>query len=89
MEGFMAKKHAIPAAVLAAFFLLGSAVPSQAWDRDDKCRRRIEKAEMNLNKAIRRHGERSRQAEQRRRELQEARERCHFDRDHDHDHDRR
>ena len=85
----MTKKQRVLATVLAAFFVLGSAVPSQAWDRDDKCRRRIERAEYNLQKAIRRHGERSRQAEQRRRELHEARERCRFDRDHDHDHDRR
>jgi len=73
----MTKKHRVLATALAAIFLLGSAVPGQAWDRGDKCRRRIERAEYNLEKAIRRHGERSRQAEQRRRELQEARERCH------------
>lgn len=84
----MTKKRGILAAVLAAFFLLGSGVPAQAMDRDNKCQRRIERAESNLHKAIRKHGERSRQAEQRRRELREARERCRYDRDRDHDRDR-
>ena len=82
----MRKKHAVLAAALGGFFLLSSAVPTRAMDRDDKCHRRIEKAEANLQKAVRKHGEHSRQAEQRRHELEEIRERCH-DRDHDHDHD--
>ena len=81
----MTKKHGVWATILAAFFLMGSAIPTQAMDRDDKCERRIHQAEVNLQKAIRKHGERSRQAEQRRRELQEARERCHHDRDRDRD----
>jgi hypothetical protein len=75
----MAKRSGILAAILAAFFLLGSAVPSMAVDRYNKCERRVQQAEANLQKAIRRHGDRSRQAEQRRRELQEARERCRHD----------
>jgi len=80
----MTKKRGILAAVLAAFFLLGSGVPAQAMDRHSKCERRIRQAEVNLEKAIRKHGERSRQAEHRRRELYEARERCrHYYRDHD------
>jgi hypothetical protein len=82
----MTRKHGIPAAILAAFFLLGSAVPTRALDRDDKCERQVHKAEANLQKAIRRHGEHSRQAEQRRHQLEEARERCHHDHDRDHDH---
>src|SRR5260370_109866 len=41
------------------------------------------KAEENLERAVRRHGERSRQAQDRRRQLEEARERCHHDRDRD------
>lgn len=36
--------------------------------------------------AVRKHGEGSRQAEQRRHEIEEVRERCHW---RDHDHDRR
>jgi hypothetical protein len=78
----MTKKRGILAAVLAAFFLLGSGVPAQAMDRHGKCEHRIRQAEANLDKAIRKHGERSRQAEHRRRELYEARERCRH-RDHD------
>lgn len=77
----MTKKRTVLATILAAFLLLASGVPSQAMDRDDKCEGRIHQAEVNLQKAIRKHGEHSRQAEQRRRELQEARERCHHDRD--------
>jgi ribulose kinase len=75
-------------AMLGASLLAGVATPARA-DRDDKCRRDIRKAEQNLEKAVRKHGERSRQAEQRRRQLEEVRERCHWrdhDRDHDHDH---
>jgi hypothetical protein len=46
-------------------------------------RRDIQKAEYNLEKAVHKHGERSRQAEQRRRQLEEVRDRCR-DRDRDH-----
>lgn len=77
----MTRKPGILAAILAACFVLGSTAPSQAFD--ERCERRVHQAEVNLQKAIRRHGEHSRQAEQRRRELEEARERCR------HDHDRR
>ena len=80
----MRKNQGFLAAILAAFFLMCSAIPTQAMDRDEKCERRIHQAEANLEKAIRKHGEHSRQAEQRRRQLEEARERCHHDRDHDH-----
>jgi hypothetical protein len=82
----MRGKYGVLAAILAALFLFGSAAPVQAFDRDDKCERRIHKAEENLQKAIRRHGEHSRQAEQKRHELEEAREQCHHDHDRDHDH---
>ena len=83
----MTRKPAILAAILAAFFLLGSAVPSRALDRDDeRCERRVHKAEAALQKAIDRHGEHSRQADQKRRELEETRERCRHDHDHDNDH---
>jgi hypothetical protein len=81
----MTKKSGVIAAILVAFFLVGSAVPSRALDRDDKCERQVQKAEANLQKAIRRHGEHSEQAEQKRHQLQEARERCHHDHDRDHD----
>ena len=82
----MKEKTGVLAVILAAFFLFGSAPPARALDRDDKCERRIHRAEENLEKAIRRHGEHSRQAEQRRHQLEEVRERCHRDRDHDDHH---
>ncbi len=83
----MKGKSRVLAAILAAVLLFGSAAPARAFDRDDdKCHRRVEQAERNLQKAIRRHGEHSRQAEQRRHQLEEARERCRHDRDRDHDH---
>jgi len=73
---------------LAVSLLGGLAIPARA-DRDDhheRCERDVRKAERNLDNAIHKHGEHSRQAEKRRHELEEARERCHMG---DHDHDRR
>jgi hypothetical protein len=70
-------------AMLGASLLAGVATPAGA-DRDDRCRNDIRKAEQNLEKAVRKHGERSKQAEQRRRQLEEVRERCHW-REHEHD----
>jgi len=81
----MFRKSTLVAAVLGAFFLIGGVVPLQA--RNPQCEQRVRKAEANLHEAIRRHGERSRQAEQRRRELEQVRANCRMD---DHrDHDRR
>jgi hypothetical protein len=76
------------AACVVSVFLAGT-IPAGALDRDHdrdrKCRQRIEKAEQRLAQAERRHGPGSRQAQQRRHELEEVRERCHHgDRDHDH-----
>ena len=73
------------AALITALIFVGSSANAIAADRDSKCEQRIHKAEDNLQKAIRKHGEHSRQAEQKRHQLQEARESCH-DRDRDHDH---
>ena len=64
-------------------WLLGGVVPLQA-DRRSECAKRIHKAERNLDKEVRKHGESSRQAEKRRRDLERAREQCR-----DFDHDRR
>jgi len=73
------KTRTLIAAFVVALFLAG-AVPMQAMDRNHdwerKCEQRIRNAEYKLQQAIRKHGERSRQAEHRRRELEEARERC-------------
>jgi hypothetical protein len=61
---------------LGAAVMLGSAVPSMAAPRRNGCARRIHQAEMNLNRAIQRHGARSRQAAERRRQLERARANC-------------
>ena len=59
---------------LGGLLLTGSALPARA-----DCAKDIRKAEANLDKAIRKHGEHSPQAEQRRRELEEVRRRCHWE----------
>jgi len=81
------------------------AVPQARADADDhgKCQRNIEKAEARLDSAVRKHGERSHEADERRRDLNAERDRCwsryhgwwdghdhrwHTDRDWDGDHDR-
>lgn len=77
------------AALLGLSLLAGTALPALGRDRDDACRRQVQKAEQNLDKAIRKHGERSHQAEKRRQQLEEVRNRCHMGvRDHDRDRDR-
>jgi hypothetical protein len=55
--------------------LFGGVVSLQADHRSD-CEKHIQKAENNLYKEIRKHGEHSRQAENRRRELEQARYGC-------------
>jgi hypothetical protein len=70
-------------AMLGASLTAGVAMPARA---DDKCSRDIHKAEENLQKAVQKHGEHSRQAEDRRHQLEAVRERCKAH-DHDHDHD--
>lgn len=88
----MLTKARILIAALVICSFLGGAVPGRALDRDHdrKCEQRIRNAERRLRDAERRHGAHSRQAQARRHDLEEARERCHRgDRDHDHDHDRR
>jgi len=60
--------------MLGVTLLAGAATPARA-----DCRNDIRKAEANLDKAVRKHGEHSRQAEQRRRELEEVRRRCHWE----------
>jgi len=84
------KKIALTAG-LGVSLLASLALPAYA-DRDDReehCRRDVQRAEERLEKAVRKHGERSRQADDRRHQLEEVRERCHMrgdDRDHDRDH---
>ena len=80
---------ALLAAVFGAFLLVGGVAPTLAGDRDYECRERIQKAEAKLRREIDRHGERSRQAEKRRYELERALERCGRGRDRDRDRDNR
>ncbi|MGC2324220.1 MAG: hypothetical protein WA463_16425 [Terriglobales bacterium] len=61
--------------------LLGVATPARA-----DCRNDIRKAEANLDKAVRKHGEHSPQAEERRRQLEEVRRRCHMEEHHEEHH---
>lgn len=57
----------------SALLLFGSVTASA----EDRCERRIRNAEAQLQQAVRRHGEHSRQAENKRRNLERARESCH------------
>ena len=72
-------KIKIVTAGLIVFAFLASALPAAAFDhRDRRCEQRIRRAEENLHRAERRHGDHSRQAQQRRRELEAVRERCRY-----------
>jgi uncharacterized membrane protein YukC len=75
----------LTAAVLAVFFLTAGTAPMRA---DDKCRDRVQRLEKQLHEAERKHGEHSKQANAKRRQLEEAREKCGHQKDRDHDHDK-
>jgi hypothetical protein len=63
------------AAAALAGFLMFTGVPRLLADNDD-CQRRVVRADHRLHEAIEHHGYVSHQAERRRHELHEARERC-------------
>ena len=63
------------AAVALLGFLMFTGAPLLRADRDN-CQRRVARADHRLHEAIEHHGYRSEQAERRRHELHEARERC-------------
>ena len=65
----------ITALALGAVLIFVAAPRSRADDRA-KCQERIEQAEARLHQEIREHGENSLQADHRRHELNEERERC-------------
>lgn len=77
----MFQKAKLIATALLLGIMFSTGAPARALDRDHdrdrKCEQNIRKAEAKLQEAIRKHGERSRQAEKRRHDLEEARERCH------------
>jgi len=60
----------------AALSFVVSVPRVQAEDAKARCQHHIEKAESRLDEAVRRHGEHSRQADDRRRELNAEREHC-------------
>jgi hypothetical protein len=64
------------ATIMAGLLLLFAAAPIVHADDKDKCRHAIEKAEARLDKAIHDKGDHSREADDRRRDLNAERERC-------------
>lgn len=64
--------------VASAMLLFAVSVPRAHADPDDrkKCEHQIEKAESRLDQAIRKHGPRSEEANERRRDLSAERDRC-------------
>ena len=66
-------------AIVLGGMLLGGAAPLHAH-RYGWCEHRIHEAEQDLRRAIRRHGEASPEAEDRRHRLHELRERCREER---------
>jgi hypothetical protein len=68
--------NAAVVALMAGALLLSVAAPQARADNRGRCQHAIEKAEVRLDKAIRRHGDHSREAEDRRRDLNAERERC-------------
>jgi hypothetical protein len=64
------------AAVAVLGLLIFIATPQVRADDRSKCQHAVEKAEANLDKAIRDHGDRSHEADDRRRDLNAERERC-------------
>ena len=64
------------ATVMGAALMFFVAAPRVHADDRSKCQHAVEKAEARLNKAIEHNGERSREAEDRRRDLNAERQRC-------------
>ena len=76
-------------ALLTMIGLVGASAPARA--DNERCERKIHRAEERLRDAVQRYGENSRQAHRRHEQLEDARRRCGYrdrDRDRDRDHDR-
>ena len=71
------------AVLLGGVFLMSAVAPAQM--RHDQCEQRIHSVEAKLRKAVRKHGEHSKQAQRQREQLERVRHECGMDRDHDHD----
>jgi len=78
----MQGKLGIVAAVLGGLLLIGSAVPSQAFDSRKDCEKRADKLENEARKEESK-GHRK-EAEQKRREAEKVRQQCREDGHHDH-----
>ena len=63
-------------AAMSAMFLFAGVPQLRADDDHRDCRERIERAQHNLERAVAKHGEGSRQAERARHDLHEQREAC-------------
>lgn len=75
----MKTKVTLLATLIGALVMFGGAGTAQAAGRAD-CYRAIQRQEIRVDRAVDRHGFRSRQAEHERRELERLRERCRGDR---------
>ena len=69
-------RQTLTAAIVAGALSFFVAAPRVQADDRSKCQHAVEKAEMRLDKAVHDRGEHSREAEERRRELNAERERC-------------
>jgi hypothetical protein len=74
----MTRKIKLFAVLAAALVMSGGAGVTEASDhfRDDGCYRKVEKEERDLDRAIRKHGYYSRQADNERRELARLQNEC-------------
>jgi len=72
---FRVRRAALAAFAALSLVLFLTSTPAHADDRA-KCQHAIKKAEVRLDKAIQEHGERSPDAEARRRDLNAERQRC-------------
>jgi hypothetical protein len=69
-------KAAVAALIAAALMWFVAAAPLAHADDRSHCQHAVEKAEANLDKAIHDHGDHSREAEDRRRDLNAERQHC-------------
>lgn len=76
VRGVKCTKSLLLSASLIGGLALFTVVPRVHAESEEQCQRRIAHADHELHEAVERHGRRSPEAEHRRRELHEARERC-------------
>ncbi len=73
LDGVKRCKNILSVATLGVWLLVA---PTPSCDHDRECAKRINRAEENLRREIDRHGEHSRQAEEKRHELEKVRRAC-------------